>query len=80
MTQPPEDNQEQVIDLDNPPPSTGSSLPAVAALEFQADIYEKEGPTGAGSENAKKAIEVRDSCCLSTAYTGHTHRVLPSSL
>ena len=32
-----------VLDLENPPPSKGSSLPAVPALDFIADIYETDG-------------------------------------
>ncbi|KZV75889.1 protein prenylyltransferase [Peniophora sp. CONT] len=32
-----------VLDLENPPPSKGSSLPAIPALDFIADVYETEG-------------------------------------
>ncbi|RDX56116.1 protein prenylyltransferase [Lentinus brumalis] len=44
---------EDVVDLDNPPPSAGAQLPAVAALEFLADIYEKEG-----GDASAKAVEI----------------------
>ncbi len=50
---------EDVVDLDNPPPSAGAQLPAVAALEFLADIYEKEG-----GDASAKAVEV----CCETIY------------
>ena len=43
----------EVVDLDNPPPSPGAQLPCVAALEFLADTYEKEG-----GEKTAKAVEV----------------------
>ncbi|KAI1784532.1 protein prenylyltransferase [Ganoderma leucocontextum] len=42
-----------VVDLDNPLPSPGAQLPCVAALEFLADIYEKEG-----GEKTAKAVEI----------------------
>lgn len=32
-----------VVDLENPPPSKGAKLPCPAAIEFLADIHEKEG-------------------------------------
>lgn len=51
---------DDVVDLDNPPPSSGAELPAAPALEFLADIYEKEG-----GEKVGKAVEVR-ACVLST--------------
>ncbi|KAH7928588.1 protein prenylyltransferase [Leucogyrophana mollusca] len=38
-----EETAEGVVDLENPLPSKESHLPAVAAIEFMADIYEKEG-------------------------------------
>ena len=43
----------EVVDLDNPLPSPGAQLPCVAALEFLADTYEKEG-----GEKTAKAVEV----------------------
>jgi len=43
-----------VIDVDNPPPSQGSHLPATPAIEFLADIYEGEGKDG-----LEKSIPVR---------------------
>ena len=43
-----------VVDLDNPLPSPGAELPCVAAMEFLADVYEREG----GNATAK-AVEVR---------------------
>ena len=51
---------DDVVDLDNPPPSAGAQLPAVAALEFMADIYEKEG-----GDATVKAVEV---CRHSSIY------------
>ena len=53
-SQPPSrEMNDDVVDLDNPPPSAGAQLPAVAALEFMADIYEKEG-----GDATAKAVEV----------------------
>lgn len=43
-----------VVDLDNPLPSSGAELPCVSAMEFLADIYEQEG-----GEATTKAVEVR---------------------
>jgi len=37
-----EANEEQIIDLDSPLPSSSADLPAPPALEFLADIYERE--------------------------------------
>ncbi|KAI0918370.1 hypothetical protein AcV5_002375 [Taiwanofungus camphoratus] len=42
---------QDVLDLENPPPSAGAELPCVNALEFLADIYEQEG----GAQTAKAA-------------------------
>ncbi|KAI0773963.1 protein prenylyltransferase [Fomes fomentarius] len=44
---------DDVVDLDNPPPSSGAELPAAPALEFLADVYEKEGGDKVG-----KAVEI----------------------
>ena len=44
-----------VVDLDNPPPAEGAELPVPAAIEFLADIWEKEGT----KEGLDKASEVR---------------------
>ena len=44
-----------VVDLDNPPPVEGAELPVPAAIEFMADIWEKEGT----KEGLDKATEVR---------------------
>ena len=44
---------EDVVDLENPPPSQGADLPSPYAVEFLADIYEAK----AGSE-LEKAIKV----------------------
>lgn len=33
---------EEILDLENPAPSAEAELPCVAALEFLADIYEKD--------------------------------------
>ena len=59
-TQPPTGADGDVVDLDNPPPSAGAQLPAVAALEFMADIYEKEE-----GDATAKAVEV---CPHSSIY------------
>ena len=37
---------DDVIDLDNPPPSQGAELPCPAALEFMADVHEAKGKEG----------------------------------
>jgi len=44
-SQPPS-NAEDIVDLENPAPSPNAHLPAIPALEFLADIYEKEGGDG----------------------------------
>ncbi|KAG6874259.1 hypothetical protein C0993_000735, partial [Termitomyces sp. T159_Od127] len=38
-----EDATRDIVDLENPPPSKGAELPCPAAIEFLADIHEKEG-------------------------------------
>lgn len=43
-----------IVDVENPPPSEGAELPCVAAIEFLADIYEREK----SRDGALKAIEV----------------------
>lgn len=48
--QPPPDNQD-VVDLENPLPGPTAELPCVAAMEFLADIYEKEG-----GDSVQKAV------------------------
>lgn len=58
---------EDVVDLDNPLPSEGAELPCVAALEFMADIYEKQGADAIG-----KAVEVRVCSGRSKQKTGYT--------
>lgn len=45
---------DDVADLDNPLPSATADLPCSAAVEFLADIYEKEGGT-----QIQTAVEVR---------------------
>ena len=45
-----------IVDLENPPPSRGAYLPCPLAIEFMADIQEKDG----GKEPILRAIEV---CC-----------------
>ncbi|RPD63189.1 protein prenylyltransferase [Lentinus tigrinus ALCF2SS1-6] len=52
-SQPPSRGTDDVVDLDNPPPSAGAQLPATPALEFMADIYEQEGGNATG-----KAVEI----------------------
>ena len=44
-----------VVDLENPPPAEGAELPVPAAIEFMADIWEREGT----KEGLDKASEVR---------------------
>lgn len=51
---------QDVLDLENPPPSAGAELPCVNALEFLADIYEQEG----GAQTAK-AAQVGVKCVIS---------------
>ncbi|GLB42223.1 putative protein prenyltransferase alpha subunit repeat [Lyophyllum shimeji] len=41
-----------LVDLENPPPSTNAQLPCSAAIEFLADIHEKEG----GKDRVLQAI------------------------
>jgi protein farnesyltransferase/geranylgeranyltransferase type-1 subunit alpha len=43
-----------LVDLENPPPARGVSLPCPAAIELLADIYEKEG----GEDQILQATEV----------------------
>ncbi|KAG6897026.1 hypothetical protein C0992_004554 [Termitomyces sp. T32_za158] len=38
-----DDAVRDVVDLENPPPAKGAELPCPAAIEFLADIHEKEG-------------------------------------
>jgi protein farnesyltransferase/geranylgeranyltransferase type-1 subunit alpha len=44
-----------IVDLENPPPTEEAELPVPAAIEFMADIWEKEGT----KEGLDKASEVR---------------------
>ncbi|KAM6503430.1 farnesyltransferase [Amanita muscaria] len=44
-----------LVDLENPPPSQEAQLPCVQAVEFLADVHEREG----GKEDIEKAVEVR---------------------
>ena len=37
---------DDVLDLENPPPSQGAKLPCPAALEFMADVHEAMGKEG----------------------------------
>ncbi|KAJ7869142.1 hypothetical protein B0H14DRAFT_293353 [Mycena olivaceomarginata] len=43
-----------LVDVENPPPGKGAELPCVAAIEFQADVYEEE----AQSASVDKAVEL----------------------
>ncbi|THV01866.1 protein prenylyltransferase [Dendrothele bispora CBS 962.96] len=47
------DTPSDLVDLENPPPSRGAQLPCPAAIEFLADVYEKEG-----GDNVLKATEL----------------------
>jgi len=44
-----------IVNLENPPPAEGAELPVPAAIEFMADIWEKEGT----KEGLDKAFEVK---------------------
>ncbi|TEB34055.1 protein prenylyltransferase [Coprinellus micaceus] len=46
--------EDEIIDPENPRPSPGAQLPCPAALEFLADVYEKEGER----EGVLKAVEI----------------------
>lgn len=52
-----ETDDEQIIDLDNPLPSTSSDLPAPPALEFLADIYEREAEGSRSSEQEEAVVK-----------------------
>jgi len=41
-----EGTDDDVLDLENPPPSKGAELPCAAAIEFVADIHEARGKDG----------------------------------
>ncbi|KAG6828819.1 hypothetical protein H0H92_006644 [Tricholoma furcatifolium] len=41
--EPSSDVTRDIVDLENPPPSRGAQLPCAVAIEFLADIHEKEG-------------------------------------
>ncbi|KAG6829053.1 hypothetical protein H0H87_012754 [Tephrocybe sp. NHM501043] len=41
--EPSNDATRDIVDLENPPPPRGAELPCPAAIEFLADIHEKEG-------------------------------------
>jgi protein farnesyltransferase/geranylgeranyltransferase type-1 subunit alpha len=56
---------EEVVDLENPLPSKGAHLPAVAAIEFLADIYES-----VGGETKQRAIDVRPMVLNHILYHG----------
>ncbi len=43
-----------ILDLENPPPSEGAELPCAAAIEFMADVHE-----ATGKEGISEAVEVR---------------------
>lgn len=47
-----------LVDLENPAPAPGAELPCPAAIEFLADILEKEG-----GDSIQKATEVRVRSC-----------------
>lgn len=64
----PGDEEDEIIDSENPRPSPGAQLPCAAALEFLADVYEKERER----EGVLKAVEVRlyFSCWFSLRFLG----------
>ncbi|KAK2461256.1 hypothetical protein APHAL10511_006783 [Amanita phalloides] len=43
-----------LVDLENPPPSKNAQLPCTHAVEFLADIYEREGD----EQDSKRAVEL----------------------
>ncbi|KAF9457729.1 protein prenylyltransferase [Collybia nuda] len=43
-----------LVDLENPPPAKGAELPCAPAIEFLADIYEKQG----GQDGLRQAAEL----------------------
>jgi len=43
----------EILDLENPPPSEGAELPCAAAIEFMADVHE-----ASGKEGLSKAVEL----------------------
>lgn len=51
----PTNGSRDIVDLENPPPCEAAELPVPAAIEFMADIWEKEGT----KEGLDKAFEVR---------------------
>ncbi|KAK7044574.1 hypothetical protein R3P38DRAFT_2879551 [Favolaschia claudopus] len=53
-TKPLPDQLLDLVDVENPPPGKGADLPCVAAIEFQADVYEEAG----GSEDVDKAVQL----------------------
>jgi hypothetical protein len=72
---------EDVLDLENPPPSKGAELPCAAAIEFMADVHEADG-----KEGVSKAVEVRNNdgnrtvgphyqyCSVWFSYGSHWHK------
>ena len=56
VAQPASDDDVVVVDLDHPLPSKTAELPCAAAIEFLADIYEREG----GGDSVHKATHVGD--------------------
>ena len=46
---------DEVVDLDHPLPSKTAELPCAAAIEFLADVYEREG-----GDSVHKATQVGD--------------------
>jgi hypothetical protein len=58
---------DDVLDLENPPPSRGAELPCPAALEFMADVHEAKG-----KEGVSEAVKV-------CQYSDSHRRLLPYS-
>lgn len=59
-TSPDEAPASDLVDLENPPPAQGADLPSPPAIEFLADVYEKEG----GTDGLRQAAEVSVVSCL----------------
>ena len=71
---------DDVLDLENPPPSRGAELPCPAALEFLADVHEAKGKEGV--PEAVKVCHIpthTDVCCHTVACYLWSDMELPCS-
>ncbi|KAF5329979.1 hypothetical protein D9611_010404 [Ephemerocybe angulata] len=53
-TLPYDSSKKDIVDVDNPPPAPSADLPAVPAIEFLADVYERVGD----KESVLQAVEL----------------------